>query len=127
MSSPSPISPLRILVVDDNESAAQSLGTLLEHVGNTVELAYVGSDVLDKVREFKPNVIILDIGLPDISGYEVAELLRKEKFDGKIIALTGYGQDDDKKRVEAAGFDDHLTKPVGLADLQAALIGPQVA
>ena len=112
----------RILVVDDNEAAANGLGTLLRHVGNTVEMAYVGADVEDKVREFQPDVVVLDIGLPDMSGYQVAEQLRTGGYDGRIIALTGYGQDEDKKKAEAAGFDHHLTKPVGLADLQAVLV-----
>lgn len=118
---------MKILVVDDNEAAANGLGTLLKHVGNTVEFAYVGADVAYKAQEFKPDVIVLDIGLPDISGYEVAQQLRKNGFGGKIIALTGYGQDEDKKKAEAAGFDHHLTKPVGLADLQAVLLGTQAA
>lgn len=115
---------LRILVVDDNEAAAKGLGTLLQHVGNTVELAFLGSDVAAKATEFKPDVIVLDIGLPDMSGYEVAEQLRTAGFGGKIIALTGYGQDEDKSKAEAAGFDHHLTKPVGIADLQAVLLSP---
>jgi signal transduction histidine kinase/CheY-like chemotaxis protein len=117
---------LRILVVDDNEAAAKGLGTLLSHVGNTVELAFVGAETVAKATEFKPDVIVLDIGLPDMSGYEVAEQLRLAGFGGKIVALTGYGQDEDKKKAEAAGFDHHLTKPVGIADLQAVLM-PQAA
>lgn len=113
---------MRVLVVDDNEAAAKGLGTLLAHVGNIVELAFSGSDVAGKAAEFKPDVIVLDIGLPDMSGYDVAEQLRRDGFGGRIIALTGYGQDEDKKKAEAAGFDHHLTKPVGIADLQAVLM-----
>lgn len=113
---------MRILVVDDNEAAAKGLATLLQHVGNNVEIAYVGADVAPKTREFKPDVVVLDIGLPDMSGYDVAKELRAGGFGGRIIALTGYGQDEDKKKAEAAGFDHHLTKPVGLADLQAVLV-----
>lgn len=117
---------LKILIVDDNEAAANGLGLLLKHVGNSVDFAYVGADVAEKAREFQPDVIVLDIGLPDMTGYEVAEKLRAGGFGGRIIALTGYGQDEDKRKAEAAGFDHHLTKPVGLADLQAVLM-PQAA
>lgn len=113
---------LRVLIVDDNEAAANGLATLLKHVGNEVETAYLGADVAEKVRAFNPGVVVLDIGLPDMTGYEVAEQLRTHGFRGRIIALTGYGQDEDKKKAEAAGFDHHLTKPVGLADLQAVLM-----
>jgi signal transduction histidine kinase len=112
----------KILVVDDNEAAAKGLATLLEHVGNTVEIAYVGAEALEKVDIFNPDVVVLDIGLPDISGYEVAAALRKKGFTGSIIALTGYGQEEDKKKAAEAGFDHHLTKPVGIADLQAVLV-----
>lgn len=117
---------VRVLIVDDNEAAANGLATLLRHVGNEVETAYLGADVADTVRTFNPAVIVLDIGLPDMTGYDVAEQLRTSGFKGRIIALTGYGQDEDKKKAEAAGFDHHLTKPVGLADLQAVLM-PQTA
>jgi len=118
--------PMRVLVVDDNEAAAKGLATLLEHVGNQVETVFVGSAVAAKTAEFRPDVVVLDIGLPDMSGYEVAEELRKGGYRGKIIALTGYGQEEDKQKAAAAGFDHHLTKPVGIADLQAVLV-PQAA
>lgn len=119
-----PRSPLfRILVVDDNEAAAQALGRLLEFKGHTVALAYNGRGALRAATEFEPNVIILDIGLPDIDGYEVAERLRTEMGYGAIlIALTGYGQSEDKLRADVAGFDYHLTKPIGLADVEKALL-----
>jgi len=116
---------MKVLVVDDNEAAAQGLGTLLEYSGNTVALAYDGAGAVEKSREFGPDAVVLDIGLPDISGYEVAQMLRQQGFDGRLVALTGYDQEEDKKKAAAAGFDLHLTKPVGIADLQAALIRPQ--
>ncbi|MFZ2887261.1 MAG: ATP-binding protein [Minisyncoccia bacterium] len=113
---------LRILVVDDNEQAANSLSLLLQHVGNSVEVAYVGGDVAEKVLSFQPDAVVLDIGLPDVSGYDVARELRAGGYGGRIIALTGYGQEEDKRKAEEAGFDYHLTKPVGIADLLAVLV-----
>ncbi|HWO07526.1 MAG TPA: response regulator [Candidatus Paceibacterota bacterium] len=113
---------LKVLVVDDNEAAAKGLGTLLEYSGNTVALAYGGAEAVKKSREFSPDAVVLDIGLPDVNGYEVAQMLREEGYRGKIVALTGYGQEEDKRKAREAGFDDHLTKPVGIADLQAVLV-----
>lgn len=113
---------LKVLVVDDNIAAAKGLGTLLEYSGHTVVLAYGGAEAVQKSREFAPDAVVLDIGLPDLSGYEVAQMLRDEGYRGKIVALTGYGQEEDKKKASEAGFDHHLTKPVGIADLQAVLL-----
>ena len=118
---------MRVLVVDDNEAAAQGLGTLLEYGGSRVALAYGGAEAVRKSREFSPDAVVLDIGLPDMSGYEVAQMLRREGFGGKLVALTGYGQEKDKRKAAAAGFDHHLTKPVGIADLQAVLMRPLAA
>lgn len=112
----------RILVVDDNESAAQSLGKLLEYVGNDVEIAYDGPTALELAKEFRPKVVLLDIGLPGMNGYEVAPKLRKELGNNvTIIALTGYGQEEDKLRSKKYGFDHHLTKPIGLKEVQEVL------
>lgn len=109
----------RILIVDDNEAAASSLGELLTYTGHTVELAYDGASALSKAVPFVPEIVVLDIGLPDMEGYEVASKLRMHDAPYTLIALTGYGQDEDKEKARKAGFDFHLTKPVGLADLQA--------
>ncbi len=110
-----------ILVVDDNEAAVQSLATLLGLRGHTVSIAYNGFDAIDKAREQRPDIVVLDIGLPDIDGYEVVRILRSDdSFSSAVIALTGYGQASDKERALAAGFHHHLTKPVGLKELERA-------
>lgn len=114
--------PHSVLVVDDNVSAAQALGKLLELQGHRVAYGGNGKEALEKTREFSPEVVVLDIGLPDVSGYEVAEKLRNDMgFRGTLVALTGYGQEEDKQRARDAGFDHHLTKPIGLAQLRAVL------
>jgi PAS domain S-box-containing protein len=104
----------RVLVVDDNRDAADSLAALLEMSGHQVEVAYDGIAALAVARWFEPQLVLLDIGLPGIDGYEVASRLRHE-IHGKpmeIIAMTGYGQEEDKRRAIEAGFDEHLIKPV---------------
>ncbi len=112
----------RILIVDDNEAAAQGLKKLLEYRGHEVRVLHAGAEVLAAASEFQPGVIILDIGLPDIDGYAVASRLRNDLHtDATIIALTGYGQEEDRIRAREAGFDHHLTKPVGLRDIEALL------
>jgi CheY-like chemotaxis protein len=105
---------LRILVVDDNIDAAESLAMLLELSGHTTHLAHTGTDALIAAREFAPQVIFLDIGLPGLTGYEVAEFIRADATmkQPTLIALTGWGAEDDRRRAEEAGFDHHLVKPV---------------
>jgi signal transduction histidine kinase/CheY-like chemotaxis protein len=113
---------LRILLVDDNQAATETLGKLLEFKGHAVRFAHDGRSTLKAAEEFDPHVIMLDIGLPDMSGYDVARLLRQERgHDFALVAITGYGQDDDKSRAKTAGFDHHLTKPVGIAELEKTL------
>lgn len=112
---------LTILIVDDNETAAQSLARLLELRGHRVGVTYSGLGGIDKARQQQPDIVILDIGLPDIDGYQVARALRSDSsFSSALIALTGYGQDSDKERSMEAGFDQHLTKPIGLKELEKA-------
>ncbi len=113
--------PLRILVVDDNRAAADGLGKLLSLRGHTTKVAYTGSEAIESAEEFKPHVIVLDIGLPDMNGYNVARILRQKDFGGTLVALTGYGQESDKELAFEAGFQFHLTKPVGLKDIEAVL------
>jgi CheY-like chemotaxis protein len=111
----------KILVVDDNQPAAEILGKLLEFKGHKVNIVYTGQGALKAVSDFGPEIVLLDIGLPDIDGYEVAKQLRGKNYDSKLIALTGYGQDEDKSKARAAGFDHHLTKPVALLELENVL------
>ena len=116
-------SSLRVLIVDDNRDSADSLAMLLDMQGHVTQAVYSGKEALDRIGPFRPDVALLDLGLPEMDGYEVARRLRAERrLDGiRIVALTGYGQTDDRERTRAAGFDDHLVKPVDLAALERAL------
>lgn len=110
-----------ILVVDDNEAAAHALQRLLELRGHEVHTAYSGLAALDVARDVQPDILVLDIGLPDIDGYEVVRRLKQDGMvHAALIALTGYGQTEDKEKAHEAGFHYHLTKPVGLAELEKA-------
>jgi PAS domain S-box-containing protein len=117
--------PLRVLVVDDNVDAADSLAVMLELHGHAVAVAHGGPAALEVAGRFAPDVVLLDIGMPGMNGYEVAERLRRDEAGGGrrllLVALTGWGADEDKRRAMAAGFDHHLTKPVDPAGLDAVL------
>jgi signal transduction histidine kinase/ActR/RegA family two-component response regulator len=104
----------RVLVVDDNHDAADSLAAVLELTGNEVRTAYGGREALRTSRSFRPEIVFLDIGMPEMNGLDVARRLRQqeETRNAHIIAMTGWGQDADRRRAKAAGFDDHLVKPV---------------
>ena len=105
--------PHRVLVVDDNADAAESLGMLLEVRGNQVRIAYDGLQALEAAGDFDPDIVLLDIGMPKMSGYEVARRLRADRGDSVlIVAITGWGQEEDRRRAREAGFDHHFTKPV---------------
>jgi CheY-like chemotaxis protein len=110
----------RLLVVDDNEDAANTVAELLQMSGNEVAVASDGVSAVAKTAEFRPDVVLLDIGLPDINGYEVARRIRKLEGVRQpiLIALTGWGQQQDKDAAAEAGFDHHWTKPVDPARLQ---------
>ena len=114
---------LRILVVDDNQDAAETMAGLLALDGHAVALAHDGVQALEQATGFRPSVVLLDIGLPGMNGYEVAQRLRAlpggERL--RLVAITGWGQEGDRARARAAGFDLHLTKPVDHAALLAAL------
>ncbi len=111
----------RILVVDDNRAAADALAKLLTLRGNRTETAYTGEEAIARAPAFRPDVILLDIGLPDMEGYEVATALRADGFAATLVALTGYGQESDIQKARKAGFDHHLTKPAGLAEIEEIL------
>lgn len=115
-------SPL-VLIVDDNDAAAGGIGRLLEFHGCRVAYAYDGAQGLAKARATSPSVIFLDIGLPDQDGRDVARQLRTDGFEGKLIALTGYGLNSSSDKEAKKHFDHYLVKPVSLADLQKVLSG----
>ncbi|MGZ8223259.1 MAG: hybrid sensor histidine kinase/response regulator [Methylobacter sp.] len=118
-----PMPKFRILVVDDYADAAESLMMLLQMEGHQVETADCGMKAIELAEVFQPQVVLLDIGLPDMDGYEVARRLRAlpETRDAILIALTGYGQTEDRKRSQSAGFNYHLLKPVDFAQLSVLL------
>ncbi len=114
-------SPTRILVVDDNVDAAETLASLLSVRGYEVRTAYDGRRALELARSFAPAVAIVDIAMPVMDGYQVAQALTREPERPHLIAVTGYGQDHDRERSRAAGFDRHLVKPIAPAQLLAYL------
>lgn len=113
----------RVLIVDDNEDAANSLAMILSLDGHEVQSAYSGPQALEQVDSFDPDVVLLDIGLPVMDGYEVARRIRERPNAGaiRLIALTGYSRESDKARAREAGFDDHVVKPVEIARLRSVL------
>ena len=113
--------PRRLLVVEDNVDARQTLRTLLETLGHEVHEAADGEAGVAAALERRPDLVFVDIGLPLLDGYEVARRLREAKFGARLVALTGYGRDDDLKRAREAGFDEHLLKPATLEQLRAAI------
>lgn len=117
------LAPCRVLVVDDNCDAANSLGMVLRMLGADVEVVYDGPSALDAVRRQRPAVVLLDLGMPGMDGYEVARRIQQQAdCDGiKLIALTGWGQDEDRRRVFTAGFDHHLVKPAEIDVLKSLL------
>jgi CheY-like chemotaxis protein len=120
---PTPRVTQRILVVDDNVDGAELLARALNAMGHVTRIAHDGLEALDATREFSPEVILLDIGLPIIDGYEVARQLRQMKLNQRptLIAVTGYGQESDYKRSLGEGFAHHLVKPIEAAQLEGAL------
>jgi two-component system, chemotaxis family, CheB/CheR fusion protein len=115
--------PFKVLIVDDNEDAAEMCATFLELAGQNVRRAHGGRSALALAEAFRPRVVLLDIGLPDINGYEVARALRRAPWarDLLLVAVTGWGQDEDKQRALEAGFDHHLTKPIEPGELERLL------
>jgi CheY-like chemotaxis protein len=115
----------RILVVDDNEDGATMLAAFLRFDGHEVLTCLSGAEALDIVATKKPDVVLLDIGLPGMDGYEVARRIRTAFPDGapRLVAVTGYGREEDRERARAAGFEAHLVKPVDFDALRRILSG----
>lgn len=117
----------RVLVVDDNEDAADSLATLLDVMGYEVRTAYDGPEAITVADEFRPAVALLDIGLPRLSGYDIARHVRASRgSDVLLVAITGWGQEDDRRKAREAGFDHHFTKPADF-ELLLDLIGQELS
>jgi CheY-like chemotaxis protein len=119
-----PPEPLRVLVVDDIRDVADALRELLELSGYTVAVAFSGPEALEVARQFRPEVVLCDLGLPGMDGYAVAAALRQDPVTAgaRLIALSGYGQQEDQRRSRETGFDLHLTKPVKFEVLQRLLV-----
>jgi CheY-like chemotaxis protein len=114
---------LRVLVIDDNVDTAQTLAMLLKTSGHDVRTAYTGPTALEAALDYRPNVVLLDIGLPGLDGYEVAKRIRQQPVlhDIVLVALTGYGQETERQRSQEAGFDHHLVKPAEFSKVQRIL------
>jgi PAS domain S-box-containing protein len=115
---------VRALIVDDNVDAAQSLSLLLNLEGHTTSIANTGNEALDKVTEFNPDIVLLDIGLPGMNGYDVARAIRALPGTQRstfLVAITGWGSEEDRRRSANAGFDEHLTKPVDISMVELLL------
>jgi PAS domain S-box-containing protein len=118
-----PASGRRVLVADDNRDAAESMAMLLRLAGCTVDVAFDGASALELVNRLRPDIVLLDIGMPEMDGYEVARRIRSTPHGKRmvLVALTGWGQEEDRRRASEAGFDEHLTKPVDPALLNTLL------
>lgn len=113
----------RILVVDDNQDSASTMAILLRLMGNVTQTANDGLQAVEAASDFRPDVVLLDIGLPQIDGYEACRRIRQQPggSDVVMVAVTGWGQDEDRMRSSEAGFDHHLVKPVDQATLEDIL------
>jgi CheY-like chemotaxis protein len=111
--------PARVLVVDDNVDLARGLARLLQIHGHDVRIAFDGPTGLDEAKNLRPDVVLLDIGLPGMDGYQLAAHLRRDETvkDATLIAISGYGQEEDLRLAREAGFDHHLVKPIISDDL----------
>ena len=120
---PPPAAPRRILVVDDNRDAAEALSMMLKLAGHETHLAFDGAEALEAAARLRPDVLLLDIGMPKLSGYDVARRIREQPWGQTmlLVALTGWGQDEDRRKTREAGFDGHLVKPVEFTTLARML------
>jgi CheY-like chemotaxis protein len=120
---PQPSRRHRVLVVDDNRDSAQLLGLVLKVLGNEVCLAHDGTEAIKAAEEFLPSVILMDLGMPKMNGFDAARFIRQQRWGERmvLVALTGWGQEEDKLRTQDAGFNFHLTKPAEPAAIQRLL------
>jgi CheY-like chemotaxis protein len=120
---PTPAPGIRVLVVDDNHDAGEVLAMLLESMGFIAQAVDSGAEALAALPDYQPNVILMDIGMPGMSGYEVARRIREQpQYDHiKLVALTGWGQEKDRLLSQESGFDHHLTKPVDFKVLKGLI------
>ena len=121
-----PAHPRRVLIVDDNQDAAEMLALMMEAWGQTTRVAHDGLAALQAGAEFHPEVVLLDIGLPGLDGYETARRMRAADWGrhATLVAVTGWGRDSDIARTQDAGFDHHLVKPVSPEVLYSLVIQP---
>jgi len=117
------VAPRRVIIVDDNVDAAESLRAVLEMNGHTVEVAFDADALLAAIEPFAPDVLLLDIDLPGLDGYQLARRVRSLRDGDRLvlIAVTGWGKEGDHERAREAGFDEHMTKPVLIEALEAAI------
>jgi CheY-like chemotaxis protein len=115
----------RILVVDDNRDSAGSMAMMLRLMGNDVRTAHDGLEGVHEADQFRPEVILMDVGMPNLNGYEATRRIREQPWGRaiRVVALTGWGQEIDRQLSKQAGCDGHLVKPVKLADLEGMLAG----
>jgi CheY-like chemotaxis protein len=113
-------------VVDDNLDALESLSSLVTRLGNEVRRAQDGHEAVQVARTFQPEIVLMDLGMPKLNGYEAARRIRQEPWGHEIVlvATTGWGQDEDRRRTAEAGFDRHLVKPIEIASLREILSAP---
>jgi CheY-like chemotaxis protein len=116
----------RILVVDDNLDALASLSRLVSLMGNEVRRAHDGQEALEVARAFHPDIVLMDLGMPRLNGYDAARQMREEPWarNVSLVATTGWGQEEDRRRSAAAGFDRHLVKPISVDALRDVLQAP---
>jgi CheY-like chemotaxis protein len=117
--------PHRILIADDNADSAESMGMLLRLMGNDVRIASDGLEAVEQAASFQPDIVLMDIGMPRLDGYEAARRIRNQDWsrDTLLVAVTGWGPSDDSEEATAAGFDHHFTKPLDPAELRRLVSG----
>jgi CheY-like chemotaxis protein len=118
-----PVAACRVLVADDLRDSADSLALLIELMGHAVEIAYDGEAALRTAERFRPDIVLLDLGMPKLDGFEVSRRIRATPWGAsmRLVAQSGWGQDEDRRRSAEAGFDHHLVKPIDPAALEALM------